>query len=109
MAIEDRGQDAQRLFERVCRALGEHRQGAHFPKIATDIIRPTHDDYDLLGLADGGERVVYYARRDREIILVPFDKHGLERGRGECIAHDVDDPRTWVTVNKPRLVWSVYR
>lgn len=108
MAIDDRGHDVQRLFERVCRALGEHREGTHFPKIATDLIRPTHDGYDLIGLADRGERVVYYARRDEEIILVPFDKHGIERGRGEVVAHGVDDPRSWATVNQPRLVWSVY-
>jgi hypothetical protein len=108
MAIDDRGHDVQRLFERVCRALGEHRQGAHFPKIATDLIRPTHDGYDLLGLADDGARVVYYDRRASEVLLIPFDKHGLERGGGEVVAHGVDDPRTWLTTHRSRLVWSIY-
>lgn len=109
MAIDRQGRDTQRLFEAVCRALGAHRTGAHFPKIATDIIRPTHEGYALLGFADGGERVAYYDPTGGEIMLVPFDKHGLARTRGEIVAQGVDHPQTWLTANRRRMVWTVTR
>lgn len=109
MAIDGRAKDTQRLFEDVCRALGLHRRGAHFPKIATDIIRPTHAGYDLLGLTDGGKQVVYYEQNSCEIMLVPFDKHGLRRTRAEIVADEVEHPQTWLTANRDRMVWTVSR
>lgn len=109
MAIDGRGQDTQRLFEQVCRALGEHRSGAHFPKIATDIIRPTHAGYDLLGFVDRGERAAYYDPTCGEVMLVRFDKDGLDRTDSQIVAHGVDHPRTWLTANRDRVVWSARR
>lgn len=109
MAIDDRGQDTQRLFEDVCRALGAHRCGAHFPKIATDIIRPTHEGYVLLGLAAGAERVVYFDPPCGDVMMMPFDKHGLARSRAEIVAQGVDHPQTWLTANRNRMVWTVTR
>jgi hypothetical protein len=107
MAIDRRGHDTQRLFEAVCRALGAHRRGAHFPKIATDIIRLTHEGYELLGLADGGEQVAYYDPTCGEIILIPFDKHGLKRSQTEFVATGVDHHQSWLTENRQRMVWTV--
>lgn len=107
MAIDRRGRDTQRLFEAVCRALGAHRSGAHFPRIATDIIRPTHEGYTLLGFADGGDRVAYYDPTSGEVELVPFDKHGIYRTRADIVAREVDHPQTWLTANRTRMVWTV--
>lgn len=109
MAIDGGGRDTQRLFEDVCRALRVHRRGAHVPKIATGIIRLTHEGYDLLGLSDEGKRVAYYDPQIGEIMLVPFDKHGLVRTRAEIAADGVDRPQRWLTANRNRMVWTVFR
>lgn len=103
----DSDTNTQRCFERVCRALGQHRSGVHFPRIATDIIRPTHEGHTLLGFVAEGEAVAYHRERHGEVIVVPFDRHGLDRGATRIVAHGVSRPRAWVERTRDRFVWTV--
>ncbi|MFB6111521.1 MAG: hypothetical protein ABEJ35_03185 [Halobacteriaceae archaeon] len=106
MAIDgpEQGQ-AQHLFEKVCRALGEHRHGAHFPRIATDIIRPTHGSLELVGFLSRAERAMYYRPMHGELLAIPFDTHGLHRSNASIMAHGIAHPRSWVGANRDRFAW----
>ncbi|MFB6104568.1 MAG: hypothetical protein ABEJ57_05710 [Halobacteriaceae archaeon] len=110
MATEQqRPEQSQRVFERLCRELADLRPGVHMAEMAVTLLRPTHDGRALVGLVDEGAAAVYYHYASRTLSSVPFDEHGLDVGASTLLARDLDDPRDWVKSHGDRVAWVARR
>lgn len=95
--------DRQTVYEELTGALQELRGGVHAPDMARSLFRHARGSTDLVGLADGGERAVFYDAR--VVRAVPFDRHGLVFDGREQVWRGIGGPTAWVVGHSGLLAW----
>lgn len=92
------------VFQELAAELQVQLPGVYGAKMAEFLLR-FEDGRDLVGVLDGGTRVVYYEVASRSLVAVRFDKHGIYEGKQELLQRGLDDPGAWVEAAENDLLW----
>ncbi|WP_137286258.1 hypothetical protein [Halorussus salinisoli] len=77
------------LFDRLCEAIARERGGVDVYVKAAHLLRRNNGAYSLVGLEDGGERVVYHYEGVFASVM-PFDAEGVRQDEAETLARNYD-------------------
>lgn len=102
---EDQTIQRQLVFESLFSELSRFRRGVHIDKMAQALLKEETDRKDLIGILQGGEKAVFYQEDRREIVAIPFDKHGTQNRFAESLWRRETSETVWEHKIRERLVW----
>lgn len=108
MATDDRSPevDRQAVYAELTGVLQRLRGGVHARDMAAAVFRHATGSTALVGLLDGGERVVFYESNARTLVAVTLDEHGLHHADAERLWNRLSDPTAWVDARGEDLAWA---
>ena len=77
------------IFDQLCEAIAREQGGADVYLKAAHVVRRSNGAYSLVGLEEGGERVVYHYEGVFASVM-PFDVAGVRRDEAETLARNED-------------------
>lgn len=95
----------QLVFESLFRELSQSRRGVHIDKMAQALLREETDRKHLVGILQGGEKAVFYQDDRREIVAIPFDKHGTQNRFAESLWRRESSETVWEHKIREQLMW----
>ncbi|NEU58258.1 hypothetical protein [Halorussus sp. MSC15.2] len=94
-------------FDELCEAIAREQGGTDVYVKAANVLRRANGAYSLVGLEDGGERVVYHYE-GVFASAIPYDAEGVRQHEAETLARN-ENVREGLTAVEYAWVHPAYR